>query len=319
MSTPNDGIHTAIDFGEYRRWGALSQSSLKHFARSPGYYLWRLSNPLTPTQAMVMGSAIDSALFDPEEYARNFVRVPQSMADLPADAFAEAPEGYKGTRKIDKEFRARAEADGRVVVKPSDFSGGSLSMLTAAGKAWRAMVERQGLRVLGRDERDAVRNTVLAVQDYAPAAQYLSGGEAQVSLLWTDEETGVRLKGRPDYLAPTPIHNAVALVDLKTTDDAGADAFERKAHGLRYHWQAAMYRDGLEALGREIAECVLVVAEREPPHRVEVYRFDESTLELGHDEYRAYLRTFALCSSADRWPLSTGEVQPLSAPAWAWK
>jgi hypothetical protein len=306
------GIHHGVPFTDYRRWDALSQSALKDFARSPGYYLWRQNNPIEPTPAMVMGSAIDSLLFEPDVYARDFVSWPNHMGEMP-DHFVLAPTGYTGRKKDDKDWRARQDADGKVIVKESDILGG-LSPLTAAGKAWKAWAEREGKRVLSQDEQDRVRGAVFAVQDYAPAAAYLQDETCryQPSLFWEDD-TGLTLKGRPDAITDT------ALIDLKSTENAAPEAFERILHAGRYHWQAAMYRDGLEALGQEIDECVLIVVERDPPHRVEVYRLDDSALELGRDEYCAQLRAYADCLKHDCWPLSTGSVQPIGVPAWAWK
>lgn len=76
--------------------------------------------------------------------------------------------------------------------------------------------------------------------------ELLTGGAAEVSILWTCEESGIKMKARLDYLKPNMI------VDLKTfqnsarkrLDQAIADAFRYN----RYYIQAAVYWHAVELI-----------------------------------------------------------------------
>lgn len=193
-----------------------------------------------------------------------------------------------------------------------------MDLRTKAGKAWKA----------DHGHKETIPDTVLscagAVVGYPPAAQLLEAARFQLSLVWRDEETGVWLKGRPDaYVVGGHIgegSDPPVAIDLKTTDDASPEAFAKKAYNLRYHWQAAMYLDGLEAIaGEPHCEFMFIVAEREPPHRVEVYWLPASIIEQGREEYRAALEKYAYWDNRGEWPLNSGQVLPLSFPGWAFK
>jgi hypothetical protein len=201
-------------------------------------------------------------------------------------------------------FDGVEQFEARFAVKPPGLDG-----RTKAGRAWKA---EHGDKIV---IPPTVETCVEAVRAHPIAADLFSGGEAQLSVVWQDEETGVWLKGRPDYYIPG---DCPTVVDLKTTDDAGPDAFGRKAFGLRYHWQAALYLDGLTAVAETPHDdFVLVVAERDPPHRVEAYRVPDSIIEQGRQEYRDALALYAQCLHNDCWPTSSGQILTLEFPAWA--
>lgn len=201
--------------------------------------------------------------------------------------------------------------DGEAAYQERYVEHPGLDFRTVAGKAWKAANE--GKSIVPAE----VKGCAQAVREHPIAAGFLDEGECQLSLFWTDAETGIDLKARPDIFVPV---NFGALVDLKTTDSADPEAFAKIAYRFRYHWQAAMYLDGLSAcFGEQHNEAVYIVAERDPPHRVEVMRLGEAELELGRDEYRIALRKYAECERNNHWPLSTGEVQELHFPGWAFK
>lgn len=185
------------------------------------------------------------------------------------------------------------------------------SLATKAGKAWKAANE--GKQIVPAE----VKGCAQAVREHPIAAGFLDEGESQLSLFWTDSETGIDLKARPDTFVPV---NFGLLVDLKTTDSADPEDFARIAYRLKYHWQAAMYLDGLTACtGETHEEVVYIVAERDPPHRVEIMRLGAAELELGRDEYRAALWLYAEHERRGEWPSSSGQIQPLAFPAYAFR
>ncbi len=74
---PKPGVYQNIPDAEYRSWEAVSQSSLKHFLRSPAHYKHVLANPKKPTEAMILGTFIDDAVYDLEAFQASHVCMPK--------------------------------------------------------------------------------------------------------------------------------------------------------------------------------------------------------------------------------------------------
>ena len=147
-----------------------------------------------------------------------------------------------------------------------------------------------------------------------PIAKALLGtGRAEVSGYWTDADFGVLCRLRADWLDEA--HQVV--VDLKTTRDAGMDAFARSAVEYRYHVQAAYYWDGLVACGWVPQAFVFVCVETAPPYGVALYSVKPEDLDLGRAVYRRDLATYAECLRSGEWPGYPEEIRELELPGWA--
>jgi exodeoxyribonuclease VIII len=129
---------------------------------------------------------------------------------------------------------------------------------------------------------------------------------------WRDAETGLECKARPDYLRADNIY-----IDLKTTDDASHEEFSRSVAKWAYFRQAAFYTDGLKAAtGRDLAGCVLIAVEKEPPYGVAVYVLDDTAIEFGRLKYKQALYTIAECRKRNEWPGYPTETQTIVLPGW---
>jgi hypothetical protein len=188
--------------------------------------------------------------------------------------------------------------------------------------AWRTEQAVAGRIVLAlADDTDpwspspwvAARSAVGAVRAHPMARALLDTGRAEVSGYWTDPDYGILCRIRPDWLDEA--HQVV--VDLKTTRDAGMDAFARSAIEYRYHVQAAYYVDGLTACGWQPQAFLFVVVETVPPYGVALYRVTDEDLELGRTIYRADLRTYHACLRDDSWPAYPEDIRDLELPPWA--
>ena len=144
-------------------------------------------------------------------------------------------------------------------------------------------------------------------------ARCLAAGAAiRLSLVWDNEETGLRCKARIDRFAEfTDLYDGgrkvTAHVDLKTTGQF--DRFNTAATELGYFLQAAHYLDGCEAVDKMQARrpvnrrFLFVVADTTPhkhlpeKHRVKVFEYDESEvreiLPMRNDLLRKYQRFMA--------------------------
>lgn len=187
---------------------------------------------------------------------------------------------------------------------------------TKDGKAMWAEAEdaaaAAGAELIANDDALVCMRIAEQVRSHPTARKVFAQGQAEMSCYWTDEETGLLCKCRPDWLG-LPL-----VVDLKSTEDASPEGFMKSAWNWRYWVQAAWYVDGIEqATGQRPDAFVFAAFEKEPPHAAAFYFADEAMLDMGRQEYRKLLRVLADCKAADKWPGYTTDVVPLGLPAWA--
>ncbi len=178
-------------------------------------------------------------------------------------------------------------------------------------KALREQFDIDGVTGLSMAAYEEIRAMAASVRRHPSAALLLSEGEAEVSLVWTDEETGLRCKARVDWLGE------IAAVDLKTTKDASPSGFSRAVANYRYHVQQVHYLAGCEALGLPASDFVFVAVEKTEPYPVACYQLSDAAAGTGHRLWRRDLTAFADCKKSGRWPAYSDEIEVLHLPAWA--
>jgi len=201
----------------------------------------------------------------------------------------------------------------RYFVVPDGFSAAHTKKWADLMPEYEAAVAR-GATILTAKQHETVLAMHAALQDHKTACAALSNGVPEQTLAWKDKETGVWLRCRPDFLP-----NKLTLIpDYKTAADASAKAFQKAVWDHRYHMQAALYLDGIEAVtGTRPRSFFFVVQEKEPPYLVEIYALSERALWAGQIMMRKAVQRFADCLSTDRWPGYNEEVVTLDLPAWA--
>lgn len=123
--------------------------------------------------------------------------------------------------------------------------------------------------------------------------------QRELSIFWTDEETGLDMRCRVDLLLPAPSGTFVA--DLKTTRDASPKGFRYSVKDFGYWMQYAFYMDGIEAAtGQRPAEWYFVAAST-TTYEVCFHYFDPSTKAMAVDRYRQCLREFAEAKASGKW------------------
>jgi hypothetical protein len=161
-------------------------------------------------------------------------------------------------------------------------------------------------------DTDARRVLAMAasVRRHPLAGPMLANGQAEVTLRWN--RGPLRMKARADWWAP----GLRIAADLKSTEDARRDAFERDSARYDYHRQAALYTDGLAAVGQPIDLFVFIVCEKSPPHLTALYFLKDQDVQLGRDENDVLLDQLASCVQRGTYPGLLEEIQEISLPRW---
>ena len=200
--------------------------------------------------------------------------------------------------------------DATYAIKPIGFNGA-----TKAGKELQAGWDEQGLIAVTYADFMAIKHIHEQIMAIPKARHLLSHGQPEVSHFWTDHDTGVQCRCRPDW---TP-DSLPWLLDLKTTTDASPRGFSRSMANYRYHVQAAFYSDGVTATtGQEITNFLFLAVEKESPYAVALYELPQSAIDLGRALYRRDLQTYADAVMHDDWPAYGQDIQQIDLPAWAY-
>jgi exodeoxyribonuclease VIII len=181
-----------------------------------------------------------------------------------------------------------------------------------AGKDWDECCKaNRGRTILKSEEyrtalaiRDAVRSHPVAGPALTPP------GEAEKSIVWTDEATGLRAKGRIDWW------RVGLFCDLKTTSDVDRDRFGALAYRMGYHGQLSFYRAGLIANGLDAPVPRIIAVEAAPPHDVAVFPLDDDLLYQGEILCAELLAAAAAFKFSGLAPGRYPEEVALTLPPW---
>lgn len=287
-----DGVYQ-ITNEQYHAAKGISRSQLMLLDKSP-YHFWYevlsgLADKRESTPAMKIGSAFHTLLLEPHLFFDEFCLRPELEEMPPAvlkkDVGAEQYEQIKSARK--------AVADSNKIIM-DDFEE-----------------QRANKILLADDQHEKVMLMVEQVSKHEIVKTLLDKAKFEQSIFWTDTDTGIQFKARPD------IWSQKMVVDLKTTNDATPWKLQRSALEYGYYLQAGMAYEACKQLGTPFEMFVILAVEKEKPHVPAVFMMDDDALQFGIDQFQKYKEMLATCMSQNKW--DPYPVQELSVPTYATK
>lgn len=184
---------------------------------------------------------------------------------------------------------------------------------TAEWKQAEAMARRQGKIPVAKWDMEKAQTMAGRVFQHRVAGRLLSKGNAEHSIYWHDDATGVRLRCRPDWL--TDGLGRTICIDYKTSTSANPRQFQRAVQDYGYHQQQAFYEDGLAEIGLTDVGFLFIVQSKTAPYTVSVCQIEPADVELGRRQNRAAIELFARCTESGRWPAYDG-IHTVSLAGW---
>lgn len=175
-----------------------------------------------------------------------------------------------------------------------------------------------GKTVITEEEKARLQNMHEAMRAHRGIATWLDESKREMSLFWTDFETGVKCRIRPDLLLLDELGNIQGIADVKSTLNASKAEFGKEIANRGYDLQAAFYSDGVsQAIGREVPFYFIPV-ESTAPHGVALYRAGQATIEAGRELYRSGLELLRWARANNSWPSYQpfGEEEEIDVPYW---
>ena len=177
------------------------------------------------------------------------------------------------------------------------------------GAAWDEFCDENADAVIVKpDEYRALQQMRERVLTTQACAAVLTGTKRELSLLWTDPDTGARCKARVDY------YKRGVWGDYKTTASIDQHAFGATAGRLGYHLQLGHYADGIGILMGERPPCRLIVQDQKAPWDCCAVDVDEKTLRDGVQERSRVLIQALECERTGMWPGRYPEGTTLRIP-----
>lgn len=153
---------------------------------------------------------------------------------------------------------------------------------------------------VGDQSFETIEQMLISCKQDATIQRLIEGTDYQTSIFWTDPETGIKMKTRPDMNK----RKKNVIVNLKTTLDGSPRAFSRDMVKYDYPLQAAIEIEGcLESgLMDTVDHYFWLVVEKVKPYCGTIYSFGKSDRETTNMELRHYLRKIEHAREKNLWP-----------------
>lgn len=141
-------------------------------------------------------------------------------------------------------------------------------------------------------------------------SQITENAKVEQCLRWTDPETGIVCKCRPDMF------NDLVLVDLKTNRHIEERRWWYDFKDYKYHCQFAFYYDALRLLDGIERVNVVVKLETSPCFDVLYFPLPDTALMEGRAHCRRLLNELRDCVEVDAWPGKCDELAKVDFNNW---
>jgi len=140
---------------------------------------------------------------------------------------------------------------------------------------------------------------------------------SEASIFTTCKKTGMLIKCRPDgLLVPLKEKTKGVMIDIKTTQDASPEGFQRELKRYNYDLQIAFYLWCMKCASLPCSEMYLIAIEKTPPYAVGVHVLSE--IYIKHAEKRMFQTLEKMKNAETSQDFSTGwpEINQVHLPAW---
>lgn len=268
-----NGIYTDISITDYHANKThLSSTGIKMAKKSLSLWKWMQSHPQEFKQHFDFGNAFELALLDRANFEKN-------VAILQTENWIYKALDQKPKLKVPKNSKCYKESEERFLTE----NVGKYIIPDVGPQSFEYIAY-----MLEACHKDAVIQKLIANTEY------------QLSLFWTDDQTGMNLKTRPDICK----RKKNVIVNLKTITDGSPAEFSRDLAKYDYPLQACIEIRGCLETGLmpSVDNYFWLVVEKEPPFNATLYEFDRSDQQYSFDELDFLLNKIQRAREEDKYP-----------------
>jgi hypothetical protein len=257
-----DGIYDDLTIEDYHtNTTHLSATTLKYARESLKHFDWYRNGrlPREDKPQFSFGNAFELALLAPNEYLQKVAVMPES----------EWFEEVKASKPDVKTIRNTTIYKDRCAEWLKENAGKYVISETGP-ESFEAIEEMLSSCYQDKIIQGLIKNT-----------------EYQLSLFWTDPDTGIKLKTRPDICK----RKKNVIVNLKTTLDGSPDGFSKDLKKWDYPLQACIEISGCLRSGimDKVDNYFWLVVEKVAPFNATIYEFQETDIMAVMDSFHYLL------------------------------
>lgn len=194
------------------------------------------------------------------------------------------------------------------VLRKEELPFPTSTMAKKENKEYVEAIKASGKMVIDYETHKQVYAMCDSVLSNQLICQYIDNGKIENSVYWSDDETGLPMRTRPDLWMPLS-NGKIAVMDVKTTDSAYPNDFFNTASKFNYPLQAAIQCDGLTAAtGKEVHVYMYLAMDKQYPYEHCLYRLTMEDIYAAKIQYKEVLKQILRCVETGRWP-SYGRTQ----------
>jgi len=205
----------------------------------------------------------------------------------------------------------------RALLEPDTYRAGfhvrpeGMKLSTKAGMEFAQL--HADLPILTQAESDQIDAMVSSVHCHPFAKRLLAGCQPEQSI-FVEDDHGTLRKTRLDALIKGNV-----IPDIKTTESAALESFERNVSRYRYHVQAAYYMDNCRLAGIEKDVFFFIVLEKVPPYLVRCLQLNNDVIGYGRSLYQRDIQIYRNCLESGSWPGWGDGYDEVALPPWELK
>ena len=157
------------------------------------------------------------------------------------------------------------------------------------------------------------------LMDPAIRPYFETAGQVELSLFWTDDESGEACRGRLDKLCE--FTDGYQILDPKfgSCDPNSQEGVGYKMMDMHYDCQAGMYTDAVETLIAPVVAFNFLFVSNGPPFDAYLWQVSENDIEMGRRHYKMALAEVARRRAENDWHTPRfGTVSVTQLPKKAW-
>lgn len=276
-----DGIHDNISIEDYHaNTSHISATQIKKAKESLKHFDWYVRGKLAQEKKshFDFGNAFELALLDPKGYLNSVAVLPDQQWVDEIKTINEESKNPRNTNYYkDRVKKFHEENAGKYVISDA-----------------------------GEQSFDTIEEMLSSCLQDSTIQALVKNTEYQLSLFWTDPETGLKLKTRPDICK----RKKNVIVNLKTTTDGSPKAFGKTMVDYDYPLQACIEMMGCTESGLmdRIDNYFWLVVEKVPPFNATIYEFADSDIKVCMDSTKYHLNKIAKGREQNSFPGYTQEA-----------
>lgn len=246
-----EGIYFNMTDEEYHSLPCLNRSTMEEVVigdEQAAYssYLNPDKPVNNPTPAMELGTAIHSAVLEPDDFGHLYIKKPE-VEDYQDKIIFKGNDDFKAFFKNVGEKVSGTKAE--LIQRISPYIGEEHLIWENVLTDFNAQVSC-GKRALSSDNFEVVEGIMDSINKRPKIREILSKGYSEVTIIWRDEETGILCKCRLDYVRPEAIGELKSFA-LKSKKPLKKVVCDEIAYN-QYNFQYKVYSQALETIIRKI-------------------------------------------------------------------